>query len=110
MATGVIESLCRQREGDGFFPEAFGETRSGMKPKTSARDYWVKRFDFTAVFVGCAAAPGCDGKPTCYIGWTYEKRVKGGPVKTLIEKRSACEKHARLFAFKKGVKIQEAAA
>ncbi len=69
---------------------------------TSARDYWVKRFDFQGHSVTCVAARDCETSSSFHIGWWFDRKVKGVVTPT-VTCRSACERHARLFAFKKGI-------
>ena len=79
---------------------------SGMTPST-ARDYWVKPFDFRHREVTCVVVRNCSTSAAFQIGWRFDKRVKG-VLTPIVACRSACEHHARMFAFKKGIQFPRA--
>jgi len=92
--------------------------------KTSAHAHFVRRHDFTRAGladhghpVRCATG-FCKDPANFQVGYHYVKKVKGGrglDSKTVIEPkivihaRAACERHARLWAFKKGLTFPKAA-
>ena len=77
-----------------------------MTPSTS-RDYWVKRQSFPGE-VRCVGASGhCRESASFLMGWSFDTKVKG-KTRESTQRRPVCEKHARLFAFKKGLQFPKA--
>jgi hypothetical protein len=71
---------------------------------STARNHFVERHDFENGLVPCMTGRPCEAPATFQIGWMFSKKVNGKLTEVLAH-RSACEKHARIFAFKKGLKI-----
>jgi hypothetical protein len=75
---------------------------------SSARAYWVRPMKFPAD-IRCAFSRGCSQNATFQVGWRYDRKIMG-KLTELPAARPSCEKHARFFAQKKGVKIKGTAA
>jgi hypothetical protein len=76
---------------------------------STSRDFFVKRFDFQGHNIGCVAGRNCETPSRFQIGWKFDNNVNGVKTETLTS-RSACERHARIFAFKKGLQFPRAGA
>jgi hypothetical protein len=79
-----------------------GESCMTLPVYSTAHDYFVERHDFENGLVPCMTGRPCEAPATFQIGWTFHKKVNGKPTEVLA-RRSACERHARIFAFKKGL-------
>ena len=76
---------------------------------STARDHFLKAFDFQGRAVRCVAARRCQIQATYVISWRYDKKLLGR-LTECVQRKPACEKHARLFAFKHDLKLPRSAA
>jgi hypothetical protein len=79
-----------------------------MTMNVTSRGFFVKRHDFGEVGVRCSLA-WCTTSATLQLGWRYDRKIRGKLIEVPTT-RAACERHARLFAFKKGIPFPRAAA
>jgi hypothetical protein len=77
--------------------------------RSTARNYWLKRFNFQGRGDRCSLSRNCKEPSSFQYGWTFDRKVEGHTVPA-ITTRSACDHHARMFAFKHDLPFPRSAA
>lgn len=71
---------------------------------SAPHSHFANRLKISDMPAVCKVSPKCGVSATHVIGWKQFNNIKGEPREVVI-KKPACEKCARMFAFKKGLKI-----